>query len=130
VLAVALMIFGISSINWMLLILALLFSAAAFSTLGAVVSVAVREIFDAQTLANAFRFPMMFLGGVFVPLTSMPSILQVIARFLPLTYSIEMLHIALLGGSLGTALMDLAALAGFSLIMFLLAVRILASRLE
>ena len=130
VLAVVLTIFGASSVNWLLLILALLLSAAAFSTLGAVVSVAVHEIFDAQTLANVFRFPMMFLGGVFVPLTSMPSILQVIARFLPLTYSFEMLHIALLGGSLGTAWMDLTALAGFSIMMFILAVRILASRLE
>ena len=54
--------------NWLLLILVLLLSSAAFSALGAFVSVAVREVFEAQTLANFVRFPMMFLGGVFVPL--------------------------------------------------------------
>jgi len=33
----------------------------AFSSLGAFVSVAVREVFKAQTLANFIRFPMIFL---------------------------------------------------------------------
>jgi ABC-2 type transport system permease protein len=65
VLVVALLVFGASGIHWPLLIGAALLSAAAFSALGALISVSVQEVFEAQTLANAFRFPMMFLGGVF-----------------------------------------------------------------
>lgn len=130
VLLVSLVIFGAAGTNWLILFLALILSATAFSALGAFVSVAVREIFEAQTLANFFRFPMMFLGGVFVPLASMPTWLQIVARFLPLTYSVEALRIALSGGSWVTAALDLGALVTFSVILFLLAVFTLAHRID
>jgi ABC-2 type transport system permease protein len=130
VLAVALAVFGATGVNWLLLILALLLSAAAFSAMGAFVSVAVREVFEAQTLANFIRFPMMFLGGVFVPLAAMPPAFQIVARLLPLTYAVEVLRAALNGGSWGAAWMDLAALAGFAVVLFALAVRVLARRTD
>jgi ABC-2 type transport system permease protein len=130
VLVVSLAVFDAAGINWLMLFLALLLSATAFSGLGAFVSVAVREVFEAQTLANFIRFPMMFLSGVFVPLASMPAWLQVIARLLPLTYSVEALRVALSGGSWAIAAIDLGALAAFSLIFFILAVTTLARRTE
>jgi ABC-2 type transport system permease protein len=102
-----------------------LLSAAAFSALGAFVSVAVREVFEAQTLANFIRFPMMFLGGVFVPVAAMPLGLQVVARLLPLTYSVEALRAALAGRPLVDGLLDLAFLAGFACGLFGLAVRVM-----
>jgi len=73
---------------------------------------------------------MMFLGGVFVPLAAMPGWLQILARFLPLTYSVEALRAALSGGAGSTAWLDLGALAGFSVVLFWLAVRTLARRVE
>jgi ABC-2 type transport system permease protein len=130
VLVVSLAVFGASGVNWLILFLALLLSATAFSALGAFVSVAVREIFEAQTLANFIRFPMMFLGGVFVPLTSMPAWLQGAARLLPLTYSVEALRVALSGGSWATAALALGALAVFSVVLFVLAVFTLARHIE
>jgi ABC-2 type transport system permease protein len=130
VLTVALGAFGAGSVNWLLLAVALLLSSAAFAALGAFVSVAVREIFEAQTLANFVRFPMMFLGGVFTPLAAMPALLQVIARLLPLTYTVEALRAALNGGSLQSAWLDLAALAGFTVVLFAPAVYILGRRAE
>jgi uncharacterized phage infection (PIP) family protein YhgE len=60
----------------------------------------------------------------------MPVWFQVIARLLPLTYSVEALRTALSGGAWSTAALDLAALAIFSLGLYLLAVSILARRLE
>jgi ABC-2 type transport system permease protein len=126
VLVVSLAIFGAAGTNWLMLFLALLLSATAFSGLGAFVSVAVREVFEAQTLANFIRFPMMFLGGVFVPVDSLPPGLQAIARLLPLTYSVEALRAALSGGSWTTVALDLVVLLAFSLGLFYLAVRTLA----
>lgn len=128
VLVIALAVFGASGVNWLLLILAMLLSAAAFSSLGALVSVAVKEVFEAQTVANFIRFPMMFLGGVFVPVASLPIGLQVVARALPLTYSVEALRTALSGGSLGRAALDLTVLLAFAIVLFALAVRTLARR--
>ncbi|HLE28750.1 MAG TPA: ABC transporter permease [Anaerolineales bacterium] len=130
VLFIVLILFGADSANWLLLALALLLSAAAFSALGAFVSVAVKEVFEAQTLANFIRFPMMFLGGVFVPVESLSPVLQVIARTLPLTYAVEALRLALSGGSLAGAALDLLALASFTVVLFALAVRLLARSLD
>lgn len=130
VLVIVLIVFGADGIHWPLLILALLLSAAAFSALGAFVSVAVKEVFEAQTLANFIRFPMMFLGGVFVPVASMPLALQIVARALPLTYSVEALRAALAGGSSADTMLDLAALAAFAVVLFVLATRVLAQRLD
>ena len=130
VLVVSIIIFGSTGINWLMLILALLLSATAFSAMGAFISVAVKEVFEAQTLANFFRFPMMFLGGVFVPLASMPAWLQVLARLFPLTYSVEALRAAFSGGTWATAGLDLGALSAFSVVLFLLAVRTLARRID
>ena len=129
VLAMVLVIFGAGGINWWLLLFALLLSAMAFSALGAFVSVAVREIFEAQTLANFIRFPMMFLGGIFVPVASLPPGLQIIARLLPLTYSVEALRTALAGGSLLDGALDLIVLAIFTTVLFSLAVYVLARRM-
>lgn len=130
VLGIMLAVFGVGGVNWLLLILALLLSAAAFSALGALVSVAVKEVFEAQTLANFVRFPMMFLGGVFVPVAALPQGLQILARALPLTYTVEALRAALGIGTAEYAILDLSVLAGFAVILFALAVRILGRRLE
>jgi ABC-2 type transport system permease protein len=130
VLLMALLVYGLAGINWLLLIPAMVLAATAFSAMGALISVAVREVFEAQTLANAFRFPMMFLGGVFVPVAMLPWGLQVVARLLPLTYAVEALRAALSGGSALTAAVDLAVLAGFASLFFGLATWTLANRLQ
>jgi ABC-2 type transport system permease protein len=125
---VMLVLFGGGEVKWLLLLLMLILSAAAFSALGVLISVSVKEVFEAQTLANAFRFPMMFLGGVFVPVASLPPGLQFVARMLPLTYAVEGLCVALTGQAIGRAGLDLLVLAGSATIFFGLAVRILARR--
>ncbi len=130
VLAIVLIVFGANGAHWPLLVTALVLSAAAFSALDAFVSVAVREVFEAQTLANFIRFPMMFLGGVFVPVASLPLGLQVVARALPLTYLVEALRAALAGGAPADATLDLLALAVFAVVLSALAVRVLARRLD
>jgi ABC-2 type transport system permease protein len=130
VLVIVLAFFGADGVNWILLVVAMLLSAAAFASLGALVSVAVKEVFEAQTLANFIRFPMMFLGGVFVPVAALPPALQVVARLLPLTYAVEALRVALYGGRSVLAALDLLVLAGFAAGLFVLAVRVLARRVE
>ncbi len=129
VLVIVLIVFGVDDVNWALLFLVLLLSAAAFSALGAFVSVTVKEVFEAQTLANFIRFPMIFLGGVFVSVTSLPVALQVVARVLPLTYTVEVLRAALGQGTGSQPGLDLLALLAFAVALFLATERILARRL-
>jgi ABC-2 type transport system permease protein len=75
--------------NLPLFCLSLGLSSLAFSALGAFVSVSVKQVFEAQTLANLFRFPMLFLSGLFIPVSALPPALRPIAYAMPLTYSID-----------------------------------------
>lgn len=88
---------------------ALLLTVVAHSALGALVAVSVKEVFEAQTLSNYFRFPMIFLCGVFIPLRRMPQALQIVARLLPLTYSVDAFR-AVMGGAGPGLILDLAVL--------------------
>ena len=88
---------NISLSNFMFLILSLLLSALVFSALGTFVSVYVNEIFDAMTFANYFRFPMIFLCGVFLPVSTMPPFIQPLAYIFPLTYSVDLIRFFLIG---------------------------------
>jgi ABC-2 type transport system permease protein len=128
VLVIALVVLGVGRIQWGLLIVGMVLSAAAFSALGTLVSVSVREVFEAQTLANMFRFPMMFLGGVFVPVASLPLGLRVVARVLPLTYAVEALRAATGEGGAAPAWLDLLVLAAFTAVLGGLAVWVLGRR--
>jgi ABC-2 type transport system permease protein len=93
---------------------ALLLTVVAHSALGALVAVSVKEVFEAQTLSNYFRFPMIFLCGVFIPLQRMPRALQIVARLLPLTYSVDAFK-AVMGGAGPGLVLDLAVLTVYCL---------------
>ena len=128
VLVPTMLFFELRPMHWLILPLAMILAAAAFSSMGALISASVNEVFEAQTLANAFRFPMMFLGGVFVPVASLPPALRVAARALPLTYVVEALEVATTDGRHLTAVMDLAVLTAFTAVFFTLAAWVLARR--
>ena len=122
--------FGLLLWRLPLAFVALFFSTVAFSALGALVSVMVNEVFEAQTLANAIRFPMIFLCGVFVPLDRLPGILPTVARLFPLTYAVEALDVALLREISPILGLNLAVLTFFSVALFALATAILRRRLD
>jgi len=124
-------IIGLGLFQWSLLWLlaVLLLSALTFSGLGAFISVSVREVFEAQTLANFLRFPMIFLCGVFVPLSSLPPLLRGIAYLLPLTYAVEGIQNAVVPFSLTAILVDILVLIAFALLFLSLALVILRRRL-
>ena len=93
--------------------LTLLLTLVVHSALGALVAVSVKEVFEAQTLSNYFRFPMIFLCGIFMPLEKMPIALQYLARTLPLTYSVETLR-ASMSGHLGNSTLNILILSIYS----------------
>jgi len=71
-------IFGLSISGGFFLLLGMLLSAFVFAFMGLLISVAVREVFEAMTLSNFFRLPMVFLCGVFFPFESLPKVLQIV----------------------------------------------------
>jgi ABC-2 type transport system permease protein len=80
---------GLFNISVLYLALIIVSSLLVFSSLGALLCVLVKEVFEAQTLLNLPRFIMVFLCGVVYPVSAMPLALQYIAYLLPLTYTVE-----------------------------------------
>ena len=76
---------------------ALLLGAVTFAHLGLIVSVMVREVFEAMTLLNFFRFPLLFVSGVFMPLETMPGWVRPVALASPLTHVVELLRFGVTG---------------------------------
>lgn len=112
-------------------ILIYIFSALAFSLLGILISVGVKEVFEAMTMSNFFRFPMIFLCGVFFPVSSMPFPLPILSYLLPLTYTVDGLKHCLLEGSGGVPLfLDLLVLMGFVILLFNLSLFIFKKRVH
>jgi len=113
-----------------LFVISLSLTVLALSALGALVAVSVKEVFEAQTLSNYFRFPMIFLCGVFFPVEAMPVPLQALAHILPLTYSVDSLRQTSTGLVSLHLLLDITALVLFLLAFLILATRLLQKSLE
>lgn len=79
--------------------LGLVFGAGIFSLLGLTASVMVREVFEAMTLMNFVRFPILFISGVFMPMEALPVWLKPLAMLSPLTYIVELLRFGISGQS-------------------------------
>ena len=128
----------ISSVVWDLplaaggVVLTVVLGSVTFSLLGVLISLVVREVFDAMTLSNFFRFPMVFLCGVFAPLSTMAPPLRVVAGVLPLTYTVDALrHLLLSGaGTHFTLAVDLSVSALFAVMLYLAALGLMNHRLE
>jgi ABC-2 type transport system permease protein len=82
----------LSYVAWDLFVPAVLMIAVASTFLGLFIAVAVSEVFEAQTFSNFFRFPMIFLCGLFFPISKLPLFLQPFSYIFPLTYGADILH--------------------------------------
>ena len=97
--------------------------AVSSTFLGLFIAVSVSEVFEAQTFSNFFRFPMVFLCGLFFPIEKLPAFLRPLSYALPLTYGADVLHAGFQqGGQMGLWL-DFAALGLFCLALFGLSLR-------
>ena len=84
-------------ISWGVVLLAVFLIAVTSTLLGLLIAVSAKEVFEAQTFSNFFRFPMLFLCGLFLPVSSLPVFLRPISYLLPLTYGTDLLGGAILG---------------------------------
>jgi ABC-2 type transport system permease protein len=72
--------------------LALLFSTVCILSLGFLIASVVPTARFAQPIGSLILYPMLGLSGLFVPIDSLPPVLQAIARALPLTYAVSLLR--------------------------------------
>jgi ABC-2 type transport system permease protein len=72
--------------------LALLFSTVSILSLGFLIASVVPTARFAQPLGALVLYPMLGLSGLFVPVGSLPTTLQAVARALPFTYAVSLLR--------------------------------------
>ena len=124
----ALLIVDLSGINWFLVSVSVLLIAVTSTFLGLFIAVSVSEVFEAQTFSNFFRFPMMFLCGLFIPIENLPVFLRPFSFVLPLTYGADSLKHAINRNGIIDPLASLFILLGFAALLFLISTRNIEKR--
>ncbi len=113
----------LSGINWALVLLGVILIAITSTFLGLAIAVSVSEVFEAQTFSNFFRFPMMFLCGLFIPIHNLPRTIRPLSYLMPLTYGADILKTAINQEGHLQPELSLIILITFSLILFAFSTR-------
>jgi ABC-2 type transport system permease protein len=113
----------LTHVAWSAVFPAVALIAISSTFLGLFIAVSVSEIFEAQTFSNFFRFPMVFLCGLFFPIEGLPLILRPLSYVLPLTYGADILHGAFNGRNILPFWVDLGMLFFFCVVLFLISLR-------
>ena len=113
----------LSGIAWSLVIPAIVLIGIASTFLGLFIAVSVSEVFEAQTFSNFFRFPMIFLCGLFFPIMSLPVFIRPLSYIFPVTYGVDILHGAVNGEHIMSFTLDFLILGAFCIVLFVLSLR-------
>lgn len=113
----------LSGVAWTAMAPAVVLIAVASTFLGLLIAVSVSEVFEAQTFSNFFRFPMIFLCGLFFPVERLPAFLRPLSYALPLTYGADILHGAFRGTNRMPLPIDFGMLLFFCGMLFLVSLR-------
>ncbi|MFA6298421.1 MAG: ABC transporter permease [Nocardioides sp.] len=118
--------FGLTlSGSWWMTVPILVVGTLCFMALGLLAGAVAKTTEGAVNMANFFVLPMAFLSGSFFPLEGAPAWLQFVSNLLPLKHLNEgMLDVMVRGEGPSAALLPIAILAGFALVVTLVAARL------
>src|SRR5690554_3493013 len=114
---------NLSEISWVHAIVSVILISVTSTFLGLLIAVSVKEVFEAQTFSNFFRVPMIFLCGLFIPLTQMPVAIRPLSLIFPLTYGVDILKTAINDDGCIPTWVSFSALVVFGLFLFLFSMR-------
>ena len=120
---IALFLTDLSALNWTIMVPAVILVAVSSTFLGLFIAVSVKEVFEAQTFSNFFRFPMIFLCGLFFPIASIPLFLRPLSYVLPLTYGTDIIRGAVTGGNVMHLGLDFLVVILFCLFLFFVSLK-------
>jgi len=120
---IAAFLVNLSGIAWSLVIPAIILIGVVSTFLGLLIAVSVAEVFEAQTFSNFFRFPMIFLCGLFIPILSLPVFVRPLSYILPITYGVDILQGAINGEHMLSLMGDFLIIAAFCVVLFWLSLR-------
>lgn len=104
--------------SWFFLGIGIFLLATISTLLGLFISVSAKEVFEAQTYSNFFRFPMIFLCGLFIPISVLPIYLRPLSYILPVTYGVDVLKYAISGTNELPIVLDIIIVLVYCLVLF------------
>ena len=121
---------SLEGVNWGALLLMLFAISLAAVSLALAVACLVSTHAQAAALGPILNVLMAALGGVMVPLFVMPAVMQKIAAYSPMNWGLEgLLDVLLRSGGIASVLPEVGRLAGFAILMLLLAFLLFRRRL-
>lgn len=125
----AVLLTGSMVANPLMFVVVVIVGAFAFSALGMLVAAAAKDMPTANISLTALRLPMIFIGGVFMPIQALPLPLRFISYLTPLTYLVEALREAVTGPSIMFGV-DIVVLLTWFIILQSFAVIVLNKRMQ
>jgi ABC-2 type transport system permease protein len=107
IIIVAKLVYNVTAVPDVVTLLLLFVGTICFTGIGMIIARFVKDEDAANAAASAVTFPMLFLAGTFIPLETMPEYLQIVAKFLPLTYLNYGLRDAMILGDTASALYNM-----------------------
>lgn len=109
---------NVSGVDWGAVMLAVCLIAVTSTLFGLLIAVSAKEVFEAQTFSNFFRFPMLFLCGLFIPIGELPVLLRPLSYCLPLTYGTDLLNGAIAQANILPPVLSVFLLLAFATFLF------------
>jgi len=110
--------FSMSQVNVGSALLVLILSIASFSGIGIMSAAMVLIVKKGDPVAAIYGALSSVLGGVWYPTTVLPHLLWIVSRFLPLTYALDAMRLAMLkGNSIYQLRVDILTLLGFTVVL-------------
>jgi ABC-2 type transport system permease protein len=119
------LLLGAHIIDPLPLVVAIIFGSMCFSTMSLLLSFPpVASPAPIQMLGTLVKVPLMFISGVFVPLSHLPTAARIVANISPLTYFTDLARYATGGQNVYAVPVNLGALLSFTVISWMIAVRL------
>jgi ABC-2 type transport system permease protein len=118
-LAIGLIFFGSTIASWPALILALLLGNLCMSTMGMLISTVNADTPPkVMMVLNVVRLPLMFISGIFIAISTLPTYARVLAWFSPVSYCTDLLYKGLGFPNYWEMWVSCLMLIGFTVVMF------------
>jgi ABC-2 type transport system permease protein len=111
--------------NPLLLLIAIILGSVCFATLSLIISSPPKNAPQYSQMISSFvKFPLIFISGVFVPLSELPGYARDICFISPLTYFTDLVRYSTGGGNYFPIAADVLAIIGFTLVFWVVAVSV------
>ncbi len=117
--------FGTAIVNPLILVVAIILGSICFATASLIISAPPASAPQVSQMISSFvKFPLIFISGVFVPLSEMPAFAKSITFISPLTYFTDLARYATGGKNYFAVGINLLALVLFTVVSWIIAVKL------